>query len=412
MPTYRIIRHTFKRQLDSLGRTVILATPIAIAVTCVAVVICLEVGVRTALNHKLSVYGRRTCSIYRNAGAGGKEFRVLDVEDLRTLRDRLSNAAVFSGMAGKSALVQVGGNSVRATVVGTDPEAYLLDSTPSLKAGALLDGADSDALAKVCVLSLDLARTLFPYEDAVGRELRLENAPYRVKGVFQVSDEVSAAADTQFVIQIPLGTALRRLTGETKLNSIGFRVRDQYDIDTVSEQVRAILQNKYRSSARQGADPFFILTPSLLIQSYQDTTRSLRTFGWLVAAVAVVLAGSIVANALLLSFNQRRSEVGLKRAIGARAVDVALELGTEAIIIAAVGALSAWLATYGIIVAVRASMDLSHEPFRGAFSPWRYLELSQSTLMLACIFAITIALVACLPSIWRAIQASPSDILR
>jgi putative ABC transport system permease protein len=217
------------------------------------------------------------------------------------------------------------------SIVGATPGVFSANNWTITEGRALLD-AEVDSTRDVCVLSDDVARTLFPRGEAPGQRVKVAAINYTVVGVFE------RAASTQeakgFAI-IPLTTGLNRY-GRRREISILVEAHDPADIGETMEQSRGILR-AIRKVAPGQEDDFEMLSSDSMIQQFQQVTFTVRTGLSLVSSIALIAAGVGIMNIMLVSVTERTREIGIRRAIGAKKRNIMTQFIIEAIVLCEIG---------------------------------------------------------------------------
>ena len=212
-----------------------------------------------------------------------------------------------------------------------------------LKAGRWLQPADGATLAPVCVLGARLAQTLFGTAPAVGQRVKVNHVWLQVVGV--LADRTPSKAEFEGVklgldderLFVPWETArarfgFRRI--EDEVDGISVRLDGQVAPDDAARVLQAVIHQRHG-----GVDDTNLIVPMGLYRQNQQTQRIFTIVMSSIAAVSLLVGGIGIMNIMLANVLERRREVGLKRALGARRRDVVEQFLAEALVIAVSGAL-------------------------------------------------------------------------
>jgi putative ABC transport system permease protein len=202
------------------------------------------------------------------------------------------------------------------------------------------------------MLGARVARELFPEGGAVGRVVRVANDPYTVKGVFIEMGASAGGDDWDDRVVVPFTTSSRRLFGRPYLEQIVMRVSDVRRLPEAAERVRALLRVRHQIGPGE-SDDFFVREPEDVEDAALQTSSTLSALLVAVSIVALLAGGLVIMNLMLLAVSQRGPEIGLRRALGARAADITRQFLLESVIIALGGAL------VGTVVGVAVASGLS-----------------------------------------------------
>lgn len=236
-------------------------------------------------------------------------------------------------------------------VVGTTP-LYAEIFKLGIAEGRFLSDRDEGKLDNVVVLGSEAGRELFKYEDPIGKAIKLNNHYYRVVGVVSQRTATAgvggslAAEDYNKDLYIPLSTCRARFgdmvidrrsgqfsAEEIALSQITISVRDSAEVRATGSVVETLLK-KFHTR------PDYALTiPLDLLEEAERTALLWSVFLGVVAGIALIVGGIGIANIMLASVMERTREIGVRRAIGAKRRDIALQFLIEAIGITAIGGL-------------------------------------------------------------------------
>jgi len=264
----------------------------------------------------------------------------LSEADARAIEAEIANIELVSGTQNKRDVnVVFEDRALKTRGFGVEPGWADIRYRP-LSEGQFISAEDMASMSRVVVLGATVAKGLFPDGGAVGRVIRIENEPYTVKGVFT---EVGATAnaeenfDDRFVI--PMTTSARRLLNRPYLEQIVMRVSDLERVPETAEGIRALL--RVRHSIGQGEpDDFFVREPDDVVDAAFETPRLLFALMFSVSIVALIAGGLVIMNLMLTSISQRAGEIGLRRAVGARASDITRQFLFESLFITLAGGLA------------------------------------------------------------------------
>jgi putative ABC transport system permease protein len=208
-----------------------------------------------------------------------------------------------------------------------------------LERGRWFAQADMDHRAPVVVLGYDTARTLFPgaNEDPVGKEVLIEGQIFTVVGVADRRRQAigSGANPEDNIAIMPLST-MRKLHPEFKDYVIFIKAGTAEAIPQVVESVRDLLRRKRRLPSNK-ADDFAIFTPDSFIDLWKQLSAAIFVVMFMTGAVALLVGGIGIMNIMLVSVTERTREIGVRKAIGARRVDILRQFLLEAMTLSGVG---------------------------------------------------------------------------
>jgi len=282
-------------------------------------------------------------------------------EDLPRLAAPDPRVLAFIPRAYKQSTVRVTGGTERIYVTGV-PYDYARWMNRPIGLGRGLTEDDEHRRSRIAVVGATLGSKLFGGSDPVGRDIVVEGIPFRIVGVQApgqlFSDENYMDANG---VLMPLQTYMDRMDPEHKLASVTVKLAAKKDFGSVS----AMLLSRTRQAHHGIEDVEIMDLEAEGARSYQNFLDQMR--GWKIVlfslAGTVLLVGGVgVLSVMLISFSDRRYEIGLRKAMGASDGEIFVQFLLEACVLAAFGAsvgtfLGAMLCTalapkfpYGLVV--------------------------------------------------------------
>ena len=312
---------------------------VAVAVAALATVIMIGQGTRARILENVRKHGldmlmvRAGGDVQIFAPRADRGLASLLGEDAVAIRATLPNVALVSAVQNQRGITVVAGDrSVITRGFGVESD-WMTIRRWGMAEGEFLSAEDLAAMARVVMLGARVARELFPAGAAVGSMVRVNGDPYTVKGVFIGMGASAGGDDWDDRIVVPFTTSARRLFGRPYLEQIVIRVRDPRGMDRTAESVRALLRVRHGIAA--GApDDFFVREPEDVEGAALETSQTLTLLLAGIALVALLAGGVVIMNLMLLSVAQRTSEIGLRRAVGARRGDITRQFVLESLFIA------------------------------------------------------------------------------
>jgi len=260
---------------------------------------------------------------------------------------------------------------------------------------------DDDELRRstVAVVGATLGSKLFGGADPVGRDITVEGVRFRVVGVQAPSqiftEELWYDANG---ISIPLQTYMDRIDPDHKLTNVAVKLAHKRD----TAEVSALMIGRAKQAHHGIEDIKVVDLESEAARAWENFMNQI--YGWRVVltslAATVLLVGGVgVLSVMLISFSDRRYEIGLRKAMGASDYEILIQFLLEACVLAAVGA------TLGTIVGTVVCGALSANfPYGLVVNPMGLLIAWVSALVLAIVFGMYPAV--------RASRLSPMEAMR
>jgi putative ABC transport system permease protein len=342
----RTASDVFRHLLVNRQRALLMMLGVAAGVAVLSAVIAIGQGTRERIMDLVQVHNldmimvRAGGDVQIFAPTADRGLASLSEADARAIEAEIPNIELVSGTQNKRDVnVVFEDRALKTRGFGVEPSWADIRYRP-LSEGEFISAADMASMARVVVLGSTVAKGLFPEGGSVGRVIRIENEPYTVKGVFE---EVGATANAEENFDdrliIPMTTSARRLLNRPYLEQIVMRASDLERIPETAENIRALL--RVRHSIGPGEpDDFFIREPDNVVDAAFETPRLLFALMLGVSIVALIAGGIVIMNLMLISISQRAGEIGLRRAVGARASDITRQFLFESLFVTIAGGLA------------------------------------------------------------------------
>lgn len=345
----------------------------------------------------------------RNIIVQAREFKDEELEQIRTeslgvsLRDVEALQTILKPRPLISATRLIKTYQVNSDKARTDSRVLGVSSTyPIIQNLKLLQGSfflprDEEANAQVCVLGIVAKQKLFGFGDVLNKQIKVNDIWLTVVGVLADAGidkqefEGAKIQNPNNDIYIPITTAIRKFDTEAvenELNSIVIRIDDSADI---KEQASTI--NNLVSVMHRYVDDYEMIVPEKLLESKQKTQNIFNIVMGAIASISLLVGGIGIMNIMLASVLERTNEIGLRRAIGAKKMDIRMQFMAEAIAISLAGGIIGVALGYGISKAV------------AVFSGWSTIITGVSV---ALSFGVS-SIIGLIFGIYPAVQASNLD---
>jgi putative ABC transport system permease protein len=229
-------------------------------------------------------------------------------------------------------------------LVGVEPQ-YLGINSLKLVEGRFFDPDENQTSAPVCVLGESAKVSLFGYEPALGKYVKVNDQWLQVIGV--LAQQATADSDVEGLevagqnnlIIAPLNTVMRRFEDNNsylkdEIDGIYIKVNQGANSIDTANVVSAILTTTHKD-----AGDFNVVVPAGLLEQKRRTQFTFKVVMICIAGISLLVGGIGIMNIMLATVLERTREIGIRRAIGARQADIIRQFLTEAILISIVGGL-------------------------------------------------------------------------
>ena len=204
--------------------------------------------------------------------------------------------------------------------------------------GRFITTADADHHSNICVIGSDVVEALFPYEDPLGKEIRVEGQTFQVVGIREKQGSFFGQSRDNIVL-IPF-TTFQKYYPDDNAPGVYFviivRPRGHSDVQMAVEEMTETLRRRRQLKVGQ-KNNFGISTQDSLIDIYNQLTGATEIVLTVISGIALAIGGIGVMNIMLVSVTERTREIGIRKAIGARRKDIMRQFLFEAMALTGVG---------------------------------------------------------------------------
>ncbi len=326
------------------------------------------------------------------AGAGR-----LTIDDIEAVTRQLPDVAAWDPQAEVSTTVRHGGALATVRVLG-ESERWQQVWSRGVTRGQSFDLPAVSRSARVALIGETAARELFPGQDPLDAEIRIGAVPFRVIGVLEPFGTDMHGMDRDDEIVVPITTLMHRLTNTDAITAAKVVLRDASGTAEAARTVTSVLRTRHALD-RDQPDDFMVLTPAGVRKMVGMIRRILLLYVPLVAGIVLLVGAAVAATLMLASVNGRMSEIGVRRAVGARPEDVRWQFLVETALTVVAGGVG------GIVVAFAGVWLVSTQMHMQAMLSWQAVAIG----LVAS--AITGVLAGVVPA-QRAAQLDPVQALR
>ena len=330
-------------------------------------------------------------------GGGGGGAAAFKEEDAAAIASQIGGIAAVAPEARTGATVVANGRNWTSSVIGST-NAWLETGNWKIGQGREFTDDELRAGAAVCLIGETVRRELFGSASAVGAQLRVKQVSCEVIGLLASKGQGAFGNDQDDVVLVPIKTLQRRITGNTRVNTLLVSMADGSDANRVKASLTDLLRERRKLSSTD-EDNFNVLDTKQLAETMSGTTKVMTTLLGAVAAVSLLVGGIGIMNIMLVSVTERTREIGLRLAIGALEREVLLQFLIEAVVLASLGGL------IGIVLATGASLALA------SYMEVPYL-FNPGVNLLSFVFSAVIGVVFGYFPARRAARMDPIDALR
>lgn len=374
------IREAFRSIQSNLLRTVLTALIISIGIFALVGILTAIDAMKASLNSTFASLGANSFDIqakgysnrFRRGGVRGKTYPAISYLQAMQYKQQLGE----EGRVGLSAFIR-GAVKVKAGSKETNPntnvvagdENYLLNQSYNLAAGRAFSQQELDNGASVAIIGAELREKLFgAQQPAEGQYVYLLNRRFLVVGTLERSGSgMGGGGGADRLVLIPLSTGNQMPRQQALTYDIKTAVLQPENLPFAMDQARGLMRAVRHDRLGQ-EDSFEIESSDSLAGKLDSMSGSLRIGGFVVGFITLLGASIALMNIMMVSVTERTREIGVRKAIGATALQIRQQFLIEAIVICLLGG------AFGIVLGVGAGNAVSLLVGEGSFLvPWLWM---------------------------------------
>jgi putative ABC transport system permease protein len=270
--------------------------------------------------------------------------------DAEAIAEECPSVVSVAPFVSKKLTIRWEDETANTNVIGMAASGFAIRNFAPAK-GEFFTDEESRALKRLAVVGPTVVKNLFVETDPIGLSIRLGRVPFQVVGVLTSKGIDQNGADQDDIIIVPIGTAMRRLLNVPYIQTIYVQAKDSRLMSKAESEIRDLLRARHR--LRKKPDDFTIQNQETLLATERETSQSMTVLVGSVAGISLFVGGVGILAVMLISIRERRGEIGLRRALGARRQDIRLQFLFESILLAGSGG------AMGVIIGVGCAYGLS-----------------------------------------------------
>ena len=286
-------------------------------------------------------------------------------------------------------------NKTSGTLKGLYP-IYAKIEEPQISMGRYINDMDILNRRKVCVLGSRIFESLFPDKsNPCGKYIEVSGIYYQVIGVNMAAGNMSVQGQAETSIIIPFSTMQQNYNFGDKIQMLSFTVKKGYSVSEIQKKVESVIKRAHNVHP-DDKQAVISVNAEAMFGMMDNLFSGIEVLGWMVG-LGTLLAGAIgVSNIMMVTVKERTTEIGIRRAIGARL--------TESMVLTIIAGMS------GISFAVFL-LNVVEEALSSPTSS-AHFQISFWGAIGACILLLILGLLAGLAPAFRAMAIKPIEAIR
>ncbi len=298
-------------------------------------------------------------------------------------------------------------HSCNVSISGEEPQYAIVDN-PKIKFGRWLNDVDNKQRRKVCVVGTRIVEELFPElgkdGDPCGRFIQVDGVFYRIVGVSGKSaGGISFGGNAQTTVHLPFLTMQQTYNRGKRVDILALTAREGYKMSDVQAKVERLLKRTHMIHP-DDSQAVIKLNTEAIFSMIDSLFKGVSILVWMIG-LGTLLAGAIgVSNIMIVTVKERTTEIGIRRAIGARPRDILSMVMSESIVLTLLAGMSG--ITMAVLLLQGLEVGLHKE------SPEAHFQISFSLAVGAASLLALLGVVAGLAPALRAMKIKPVDAMR
>lgn len=408
------IKLALKNLRNNKSRTVLTLLGIVIGITSVILIMSLGGGVKSFVLGQVESFGTdiiqievkipsvsKTSTANATTQAMGAQITTLKVKDAQAVGKLPNVDKYYSGTIGQE-IVSYQNENKRVMLFGASADAPLVDENIKLKSGVFYTNGEDSGLAQVAVIGSDVEKTLFGDQDAVGKDVKIKGENYKVIGVLQERGTVSFFNFDE-IIYLPVQTLQKKILGVDYVRFISVKMKNKDLVDVTAADITDLMRRQHNIN-NPNQDDFSVTSIEEARNTIESVFKAINILLLALTSISLIVGGVGIMNVMYVAVTERTFEIGLRKAVGAKAEDILRQFLFEAVVVTLIGGI------VGILLGALLAFSFSY-----LFAVLGY-DLSFSTtlpsIFLATGFSVAVGILFGYYPAKRASNLSPMEALR
>lgn len=329
----------FKMALESIKsnkmRSFLTMLGIIIGISSVITIVALGQGGQNKVNDEFLSLGATAVSISVDTSKA-QNTDYITLSDVKTVKDRVETAVYAGVSVSKRGLISTGKKTLQVAFTGAD-EDYANLKNLEISYGRFFTSRDVEEAKAVAVIDDSSAKTLFGYEDCIGKTVKIgalsANTKVTIIGV-RKNTNLFGSFNKSINLYMPITFMQTMYSNNFTITSMSISASSKNTTESTGNAAKSILEARHNNKNQE------IYTVDNSFKNMAQLNQVLGIFtGFIgaVAAISLIVGGIGVMNIMLVSVTERTREIGIRKAIGATTSNILFQFLMEAVILSIIG---------------------------------------------------------------------------
>ncbi|MCE3227347.1 MAG: FtsX-like permease family protein [Bacteroidetes bacterium] len=320
--------------------------------------------------------------------------------ELDELQRKCKSTEAIAYRMGKRRTIKYKSSSVENAIVGGISHEFYKIKNFDLTSGRYFMQTETEGGYRVAIIGAEIAQGLFPYEDPIGKEIKIAGNKAVVIGVIKKEGESMLGPSFDYQVLIPFNFARVMMDPKSEnADPIIYakakpNVTNAEMMDELTGVLRAIRKLKPMS------DPNFALNEtSLLSKGFDELFDVIGTAGWIIGGFSILVGGFGIANIMFVSVRERTNLIGIQKSLGAKNMFILVQFLSESVMLSCVGGFFGLLLTWIITALGKDAIEME-------------ISLTVTNVILGFTISILIGIISGFIPAYSASQLDPVEAIR
>ena len=272
---------------------------------------------------------------FSQVSAGRGSAQSLTIADGEAIAAEISSVQAMAPEVSRRYQVVAGGKNTNTQVDGTTAS-YTNVRNVEIDQGSFISDQNVSSFSKVAVLGPTVRDDLFGEGvNPIGQTIRINGINFKIIGLTKSKGGTGFGSQDDMVF-IPVTTAQKFLTGAEYVSTISVQASSAQVITEVQTQITNLLLQRHNITNSQLAD-FSVISQQDIVQSASSITNTMTILLAAIAGISLIVGGIGIMNMMMTTVTERTREIGLRKAIGAKRLDITMQFLAEAVMLTVLG---------------------------------------------------------------------------
>ena len=314
--------------------------------------------------------------------AMGIQITTLKLKDAEEIKKLPNVKNVYGANIGQE-ITSYQDSNKKVMLFGAGADVIKVDVNLKLSTGRFYDESEDNSLEQVAVIGSEIADVLFGEDNPLGKNIKIKDKNFRVIGVLEKRGTVSFFNFDELVY-IPVKTLQKKILGVDYIKMISVQVKDMNQVEATQLEINDLMR-KQHDIKDPNKDDFSVISIQEAQDMINDVFKTVNLLLMFLTSISLIVGGVGIMNVMYVAVVERTYEIGLRKAVVAKAKDILRQFLLEAIFITLAGGI------IGILLGFSMSFLLSY-----IFTVLGYelqFMITGQALLLAGGFSITVGLI-------------------